>query len=102
MGLIKGILAHVRQFRRSIDTRSRTRYQLPDDTEIEHTIINRGTEFRNVRCAVCSYLAQEEKKVCAHEIGQNEKLDGRLCGVRIQFVEHMRVENIKTMFIDYH
>ena len=62
VGLIKGILAHVRQFRRSIDTRSRTRYQLPDDTEIEHTIVNRGTEFRNVRCTVCSYLAHEEKK----------------------------------------
>ena len=62
IGVIKGLLARVRQFRRSIATRSRTKYQIPDDIEIEHTIINRGLEFKNVRCAVCSFLAQEDKK----------------------------------------
>ena len=74
IGLIKGLLAHVRQFRRSIDTRSRTKYIMPDEIEIEHTIVNRGTEFRNVRCAVCSFYAQEDKKSIGTRQRPNRKI----------------------------
>ena len=49
------------QYKRSIDTRSKSKFESTDDVEVEHTIFNRGDRFKNVRCAVCS-LAQEEKK----------------------------------------
>lgn len=62
VGLIKGLLAHTRQFKRAADTRSKRKYEQEDPLVTEHTIINRGIEFKNVRCAVCLYLAQEEKK----------------------------------------
>ena len=70
IGLIKGLLAHIRQYKRSVNTRSKQKFPDNDWVEVEHTIINRGPEYKNVRCAVCSYLAQEERKSVASSLTQ--------------------------------
>ena len=62
VGLIKGITAHIRQYKCSVETRSKRKYEQKDPVDTEHMVVNREEEFKNVRCAVCSYLAQEEKK----------------------------------------
>ena len=57
VGLIKGLLAHARKYKGSIDTRSKSKFESTDDMEVEHIIVNRVDKFKNKRCAVCSYLA---------------------------------------------
>jgi len=62
VGLIKDLLAHARQYKHSINTRSKSKFESTDDVEVEHKIVNRGDKFKNIRCAVCSCVSQEEKK----------------------------------------
>ena len=59
IGLIKGILTHVRQLQHGVPRRSSARIE--DEMHI-HTIISRGDEYENVRCAVCLYDKNEMKR----------------------------------------
>ena len=60
VGLIKGLLQHIRQYRHAnrqmVETCERNK-----ESE-EHTIVFRGIEYRNVRCAVCLHERSEYKR----------------------------------------
>ena len=56
IGLIKGLLARIRQFKRAANDRERNRFVAEDLNQINHTIVNRGEDYKNVSCAVCLHL----------------------------------------------
>ena len=58
IGLIKGLLAHICQFKRvhNMTGRNKERSHSEKDITNQHTIVNRGDEYRNVRCAVCMHI----------------------------------------------
>ena len=69
IGLIKGLLAHIRQCKRVSNTRKKSRYGEMDDCLIEHTIVNRGKEYGNTCCSVCLY----EKRLLSERNRNGEK-----------------------------
>ena len=68
IGLVKGLLAHIRQYKRARSDRDKRKFGDEVITNT-HTIINRGDMYRNMRCAVCLHLesqaprAKEKMKV---------------------------------------
>ena len=63
IGLIKGLLAHIRQFKRVHDTtgRNKARFESEEDMANQHTIVDKGDEYRNIRCAVCLHLKKRKR-----------------------------------------
>ena len=57
IGLIKGILGHIKKHRK----RTETAHGEEDFTDY-HTIENRGRRYKDMRCQVCLWLKKEEKK----------------------------------------
>ena len=55
IGLVKGLLAHIRQYKRARSDRDKRKF-VDDIITDTHTIINRGDDYRNMRCAVCLHL----------------------------------------------
>ena len=64
IGLIKGLLAHIRQFKRAheltVDNNRKQRFDEEEDLKKVHTIVNRGEAYKNVTCAVCLHLKKTE------------------------------------------
>ena len=56
VGLIKGLLARIRQYKRAKRSASKDRFAGRDECEEVHTIVNRGARYSNIRCAVCMHL----------------------------------------------
>ena len=54
IGLIKGMLAHISSFTRANEIARNRRGTIGDEL-LEHTIVNRGRKYKNVRCAVCTH-----------------------------------------------
>ena len=64
LGLIKLILKYNKRNKR------KTKPQWVDKT-IHHLIVNRGREYKDMRCSVCYYLQREETKL--HVGTQNDE-----------------------------
>ena len=60
VGLIKGLLAHIRQYIRANRFRSCDRNIPKEEATIEHTVVvvDRGDGFKNMNCTVCMHLKQ--------------------------------------------
>mmetsp|Transcript_48064 Transcript_48064/g.57959 ORF Transcript_48064/g.57959 Transcript_48064/m.57959 type:complete len:190 (-) Transcript_48064:8-577(-) len=56
IGLIEGLSARIKKFKRSQDTRRRNTFKVISPTQEDHTIIDRGNKYQHVRCAVCMHL----------------------------------------------
>ena len=63
IGLTKGLLARIRQFKHVYDMtgRNKERFYSEEDLTNQHTIVDRGDEYRNVSCAVCLDLKKTKK-----------------------------------------
>ena len=63
IGLIKGLLLRIRQYKRAKKTVAKRKVK-QDDVECEpvHTIVNRGKRYCNIRCAVCMHLKKMAPK----------------------------------------
>ena len=70
IGLIKGLLAYIRQFKRAKGNRSKRKYVLEDVNVEEHTIVNRGSQWINMSCAVCLY----DKKIAKSTKAKNSRV----------------------------
>ncbi len=61
VGLIKGILNYLEVMSAARQTRSSPTENENENDVVDHTVVDRGFEWRNSRCAVCKHLINKGK-----------------------------------------